>query len=446
MSKLDNLIKTYENKNILMSSLNYNGVYKNLLKIKIEYKDFKKYIYINKWNDFFEVYKKIKEEKKDMDFYEIIDDKCKFFININGYNMYIYDLEEYIQIIKDKLIEFFKMKLNLKINIIVYKDYFEKTYLRKLYRIVVQDYFFKIKDFKYLYEDFIITFKNFFKNDVINDILLYGYYNRKYSYIPYDRAEITNTKMFVTNIEYAQIVKTLNYDKIKNLDYFLSSEKKILNKYITENSIKISNLNELFNKKFIFVIKKNNQVLGLIVFMNNNNIKKEIMNIKYLHFENSFFYYNFIDVLFNRNIKKIIINDLEDKKIRLFHKTNINLTHNKKENNYVLTKYIHNFKENENNNDTLGYLYIIKEREFIKLNENIYKIGRTKDIIKRYKQYPKNSIIIYSVMLKKYHELEKKWLMNLNQNKNIINRNDIGREYFEGDYIIIINELMQLII
>lgn len=421
MSKLDNLIKTYENKNILMSSLNYNGVYKNLLKIKIEYKDFKKYIYINKWNDFFEVYKKIKEEKKDMDFYEIIDDKCKFFININGYNMYIYDLEEYIQIIKDKLIEFFKMKLNLKINIIVYKDYFEKTYLRKLYRIVVQDYFFKIKDFKYLYEDFIITFKNFFKNDVINDILLYGYYNRKYSYIPYDRAEITNTKMFVTNIEYAQIVKTLNYDKIKNLDYFLSSEKKILNKYITENSIKISNLNELFNKKFIFVIKKNNQVLGLIVFMNNNNIKKEIMNIKYLHFENSFFYYNFIDVLFNRNIKKIIINDLEDKKIRLFHKTNINLTHNKKENNYVLTKYIHNFKENENNNDTLGYLYIIKEREFIKLNENIYKIGRTKDIIKRYKQYPKNSIIIYSVMLKKYHELEKKWLMNLNQNKNIIN-------------------------
>lgn len=44
-----------------------------------------------------------------------------------------------------------------------------------------------------------------------------------------------------------------------------------------------------------------------------------------------------------------------------------------------------------------GYIYIIKTRECIRMKENIYKIGRTEDIIQRMKQYSKGSKLIYTV-------------------------------------------------
>ena len=44
-----------------------------------------------------------------------------------------------------------------------------------------------------------------------------------------------------------------------------------------------------------------------------------------------------------------------------------------------------------------GHIYVVKEREFIKTNENIYKIGRSKNIVRRMPSYPKDSLI-YSIM------------------------------------------------
>lgn len=93
-----------------------------------------------------------------------------------------------------------------------------------------------------------------------------------------------------------------------------------------------------------------------------------------------------------------------------------------------------------------GYLYIIIEREFIRIDEKIYKIGCTNNIIRRYKQYPKDSKIIYAIIHDKYKNIEKKWMISLNNNKKLINRKDIGREYYEGDYKIIIDELTKVII
>lgn len=79
------------------------------------------------------------------------------------------------------------------------------------------------------------------------------------------------------------------------------------------------------------------------------------------------------------------------------------------------------------------------------MNESIYKIGRTIDIIKRYKQYPKESILIYCIINENYYEMEKKWINRLNNNIKLKKRDDIGREYFEGDYNLIINDLIKLI-
>ena len=36
-------------------------------------------------------------------------------------------------------------------------------------------------------------------------------------------------------------------------------------------------------------------------------------------------------------------------------------------------------------------IYIIQEREFIRLKEETYKVGITQNIIRRYSEYPKSS-------------------------------------------------------
>ena len=42
------------------------------------------------------------------------------------------------------------------------------------------------------------------------------------------------------------------------------------------------------------------------------------------------------------------------------------------------------------------YIYIIQEREFIRIKEETYKVGITQDITRRYSEYPKSSKLIYT--------------------------------------------------
>ena len=80
----------------------------------------------------------------------------------------------------------------------------------------------------------------------------------------------------------------------------------------------------------------------------------------------------------------------------------------------------------------MSYIYLILEREFIKTNENIYKIGRSnQNNDKRIKQYPNNSKLILQTICSDCHFSENK-IISLFKTK-YIHRNDIGNEYFEGD-------------
>ena len=80
----------------------------------------------------------------------------------------------------------------------------------------------------------------------------------------------------------------------------------------------------------------------------------------------------------------------------------------------------------------MSYIYLILEREFIKKNENIYKIGRSnQNNDKRIKQYPNNSKLILQTICSDCHFSENK-IISLFKTK-YIHRNDIGHEYFEGD-------------
>ena len=92
----------------------------------------------------------------------------------------------------------------------------------------------------------------------------------------------------------------------------------------------------------------------------------------------------------------------------------------------------------------MNYIYLIQEREFIKTQENIYKIGMTtKENHTRFKQYPKNSTLLLQIVCDNCKKMEKE-ITKLFEQKFMI-RKDIGREYFQGDYKLMINYICNMI-
>ena len=80
----------------------------------------------------------------------------------------------------------------------------------------------------------------------------------------------------------------------------------------------------------------------------------------------------------------------------------------------------------------MQHVYMLRERESIRLNENIYKIGKTTQIPKkRFNSYPKNSELILCLQVNNCHNIENeiKKIFTRKFNK----RHDHGSEYFEGD-------------
>jgi hypothetical protein len=78
------------------------------------------------------------------------------------------------------------------------------------------------------------------------------------------------------------------------------------------------------------------------------------------------------------------------------------------------------------------HIYIIRTREFISLNQNVYKIGKTKQgIIKRYRQYPKGSSIEFTLPCKDCDTLERDIIKAFRE--KFIHKYQYGHEYFEGD-------------
>src|ERR1700677_4390990 len=89
----------------------------------------------------------------------------------------------------------------------------------------------------------------------------------------------------------------------------------------------------------------------------------------------------------------------------------------------------------DDNSEEFEFLNITEDYEFIYIlyrkgdKKNVYKIGKTNRILKRFKEYPKGSIIHHVWRGKNCGYIE-------TQIKNIFNDNfilDHGNEYFKGD-------------
>lgn len=87
--------------------------------------------------------------------------------------------------------------------------------------------------------------------------------------------------------------------------------------------------------------------------------------------------------------------------------------------------------------------YIIREREFIKTNEDIYKIGKTEQMQnRRFNQYPKGSEILLVICVNDCHVFENKIKKIFNE--KFIKRPDIGIEYYQGNINVMTYEIMKL--
>lgn len=103
---------------------------------------------------------------------------------------------------------------------------------------------------------------------------------------------------------------------------------------------------------------------------------------------------------------------------------------------------------NKHNNikecNNFQYIYLIQERTAVKLNKPIYKIGRTGQLnFERFKTYGKGYKILLHIVCDNCIELEFK-LLKLFKSK-YIQSIEYGYEYFEGDYKLMIKDIMSYI-
>jgi hypothetical protein len=82
----------------------------------------------------------------------------------------------------------------------------------------------------------------------------------------------------------------------------------------------------------------------------------------------------------------------------------------------------------------MEYIYLIQEREYIRLGENTYKIGKTKqEPGKRMGQYPKDSQMQTITRVDNCDIAEKELIKTFTE--KFKRRKDYGNEYFQGDYV-----------
>lgn len=79
---------------------------------------------------------------------------------------------------------------------------------------------------------------------------------------------------------------------------------------------------------------------------------------------------------------------------------------------------------------TPGFIYLVQLREHIIRSENVYKVGRTGDVMTRFKQYPNGSALLFTCQVDDQVACEAEAVSALRA--EFVQRAELGREYFEG--------------
>jgi hypothetical protein len=91
-----------------------------------------------------------------------------------------------------------------------------------------------------------------------------------------------------------------------------------------------------------------------------------------------------------------------------------------------------------------GYIYIIRERDFVQLNEEIYKIGRI-STYKKLEKYKIGTEIIGCFKVNDSVECENKIIKCFSNHTNITKMKEYGKEYFQGNKNELLYEMLQIV-
>jgi len=96
------------------------------------------------------------------------------------------------------------------------------------------------------------------------------------------------------------------------------------------------------------------------------------------------------------------------------------------------------------NTEDIQYIYLLQEREFKNYNIPVYKLGKTKQINNlRFNAYPKGSLLLSQLCCNNCDDCERQIISLFD--KKYKNRDDIGREYYEGNYRSMILDIIEVI-
>ena len=80
---------------------------------------------------------------------------------------------------------------------------------------------------------------------------------------------------------------------------------------------------------------------------------------------------------------------------------------------------------------TDGYIYLLQIRESIRMNDDVYKVGKCENILNRFKQYPKGSKLLKYIQVPNRHISEGLLLKIMSDTYEVAK--SYGNEYFHGD-------------
>lgn len=285
----------------------------NLIKFRYEYKknDNVKniFIYTENFNKFIKIYEKIPDNHKH--FYEIIEEECKFFLDLDA-KIDPYTWNKNISVIKNELNLFFNETFNKEIKILEYRSFPLPSEPKYSCHLIIQDYKFKAEDCKIVCNMFL----NYLKNKSLNLILdiiddkVYGK-NRMlriegstkvgsnrikkciYNNIIHIPNEIINTKGLITNLENTILININKKDILSNV---LNHKENKIKNFVKSYEITFENKNDKYNYTNDDIIYLKNNIDYIIDIINswhyeilniNKNINKEHYIFDILKIENN---------------------------------------------------------------------------------------------------------------------------------------------------------------
>ena len=200
-----------------------------------------------------------------------------------------------------------------------------------------------------------------------------------------------------------------------------------------------------YKTSYLYHINKINSCITISVEEKCNNLEIELFNLKK-------------ESKFTDNKNKILEDERNKYNELLINKNKQLEDENKKMNklyNNLLDKFIkiNNKKTKTKDNDDIKikliqeYVYIIRESDFVQLNKDIYKIGRTakENPEDRFQTYRKGIEIVAFFKVNNSIECEYKMIKCLSNHPNIKKMSEHGKEYFQGNRNELINEIVQIV-